>query len=454
MRVQATNAACTVRRHRRRPGSSGTPGPRCWSSWPTGSGCRPSWIAGPTRARQAGRHTAAQVLSDLAVMLADGGDCLSDLAALRDQPGLFGPVASTPTAWRVVERLVRVASEGWPALRLARAQARRRAWQAGAWVDGLLVIDLDATLVTAHSDKQGARRDLQAGLRVSPAGGLAGPRGWHRRAAGRDPAARQRRGQHRRRPDRRGRPGARSAAQPGPGAAADPGPRRLRRRHPRVGRRPACAGRAASRSGSTWTAGSDRDPGAPSRGVAASHRRRRRRPGRRPGRRAGHPGPAGGGWPPGTRAICRRERPHPGAQLTLHRRRRAALPGLHHRPARPRHRQPGAAPPPACPRGGPHPRRQGHRRPQPAVRPVAAQRVWLELVLLALDLVCWAQALLLDGDLRRGRAQDPAVPAVARRRPRSVRHARRVIVRLDRTWPWAADLVTAFARLRALPARC
>ena len=51
------------------------------------------------------RHLDAAVLRDLAVMLADGGDCLSDLAALRDQPELFGPVASTPTAWRVVERL-------------------------------------------------------------------------------------------------------------------------------------------------------------------------------------------------------------------------------------------------------------------------------------------------------------------------------------------------------------
>ena len=50
------------------------------------------------------RHPDAAVLRDLAVMLADGGDCLSDLAVLRDQPVLFGPVASTPTAWRVIER--------------------------------------------------------------------------------------------------------------------------------------------------------------------------------------------------------------------------------------------------------------------------------------------------------------------------------------------------------------
>jgi hypothetical protein len=60
------------------------------------------------------QHRAGKVLADLAVMLADGGDCLSDLAALRDQPGLFGPVASTPTAWRVIERLAQAGEGGWP----------------------------------------------------------------------------------------------------------------------------------------------------------------------------------------------------------------------------------------------------------------------------------------------------------------------------------------------------
>ena len=59
------------------------------------------------------RHPDAAVLRDLAVMLADGGDCLSDLAALRDQPELFGLVASTPTAWRVIER-VATDPDGWP----------------------------------------------------------------------------------------------------------------------------------------------------------------------------------------------------------------------------------------------------------------------------------------------------------------------------------------------------
>src|SRR5213078_136816 len=68
--------------------------------------------------------------ADLAVVLADGGDCLSDLAVLRDQPALFGPVASTPTAWRVVERTA-TDPDGLAHLRAARAHARARAWAVG-----------------------------------------------------------------------------------------------------------------------------------------------------------------------------------------------------------------------------------------------------------------------------------------------------------------------------------
>ena len=83
------------------------------------------------------------MLRDLAVMLADGGDCLSDLAALRDQPELFGQVASTPTAWRVLER-VATDPDGLARLRAARAHARARAWAAGAHPDvELLVVDAD-----------------------------------------------------------------------------------------------------------------------------------------------------------------------------------------------------------------------------------------------------------------------------------------------------------------------
>jgi hypothetical protein len=75
--------------------------------------------------------------------------------------------------------------------------------------------------------------------------------------------------------------------------------------------------------------------------------------------------------------------------------------------------------------------------------------------LVAQTLVCWAQALLLDGELAR------AEPKTLRYRlwhaaGRIVHHARRVILRFDHAWPWAAVLVAAFARLHALPgpARC
>jgi hypothetical protein len=60
------------------------------------------------------QHRAGKVLADLAVMLADGGDCLSDLAALRDQPGLFEPVASTRPPGGSSSAWPRPASEAWP----------------------------------------------------------------------------------------------------------------------------------------------------------------------------------------------------------------------------------------------------------------------------------------------------------------------------------------------------
>src|SRR5205085_5592071 len=46
-----------------------------------------------------GVHDPGRIAVDLAVMLADGGEAISDPAVLRDQPQLFGPVASDPTAW-------------------------------------------------------------------------------------------------------------------------------------------------------------------------------------------------------------------------------------------------------------------------------------------------------------------------------------------------------------------
>ena len=80
------------------------------------------------RQRDAG-YDPGRVAVDMAVMLADGGQSISDLAVLRQQPAVFGPVASTPTAWRVL------ADTGEPqlaALRAARAQARELAWAQAA----------------------------------------------------------------------------------------------------------------------------------------------------------------------------------------------------------------------------------------------------------------------------------------------------------------------------------
>jgi len=74
-------------------------------------------------------HDPGRVALDLAVMLADGGEAISDLAVLRNQPDLFGPVASDPTAWRVLAGLD---DEALVRLQTARAQAREVAWAQAA----------------------------------------------------------------------------------------------------------------------------------------------------------------------------------------------------------------------------------------------------------------------------------------------------------------------------------
>src|SRR5713101_7056937 len=53
--------------------------------------------------KRARRHDPGKVLADLAVTIAAGGDALSNLLALRLHPEVYGPVASVPTAFRVVD---------------------------------------------------------------------------------------------------------------------------------------------------------------------------------------------------------------------------------------------------------------------------------------------------------------------------------------------------------------
>jgi hypothetical protein len=412
---------------------------------------------GLTRAlgwQQAGarRHPDAAVLRDLAVVLADGGDCLSDLAVLRDQPELFGQVASTPTAWRVLER-VAIDPDGLARLRAARAHARARAWAAGAHPHvEVLIVDADATLVLARSDaKQGA------------AGTYKHTFGFHPLLAYLD------RGQA---------PGEPLAGLLRPGNAPAGGADdlielvdlALAQLPVSPGEQPVLV-RSDSAGASTRLAWHLREQGVgfsvgmqidahvreailaqPEQGwTPAIDADGQLRHGAEVCELTGwidlHT------WPAGTRAICRREDAHPGAQLrfTDHDGHRfqvfltdQADPDI--TALELRHRQ--------------------RARVEDRIRAAKAtglanlafdrwrrNQVWLELVLAAQDLLCWTQALLLDGALA------VAEPKTLRYRllhvaARIVRHARRVILRLQRSWPWAVELAQAFARLRAVPLRC
>jgi hypothetical protein len=106
-------------------------------------------------------HDPGKILTDLVVTLGLGGDCLADVAALRAQPELCGSVASDPVISRLVSALAADAPRALRAIRKARAAARERAWalagDAAPGADGsLIAVDLDATIVTAHSEKEQA----------------------------------------------------------------------------------------------------------------------------------------------------------------------------------------------------------------------------------------------------------------------------------------------------------
>jgi hypothetical protein len=126
--------------------------------------------------RPLARHRPGKVLLDLAVALAVGGDCLADIGQLRAAPELFGPVASDPTVSRLIDALAADAPAALAAIAAARAAARARAWAlAGeqapdhsADASAPLVIDVDATLVTAHSEKESAAPTFKRGFGFHP----------------------------------------------------------------------------------------------------------------------------------------------------------------------------------------------------------------------------------------------------------------------------------------------
>ena len=100
-------------------------------------------------------HAPGRVLTDLAAAVADGADAISGIAVLGDRRDLHGPVASMPTTWRVLDR---IDTQHLGAVRAARAAARARAWAAGAGpdLDAGLILDFDATITIAHSEKENA----------------------------------------------------------------------------------------------------------------------------------------------------------------------------------------------------------------------------------------------------------------------------------------------------------
>lgn len=121
-------------------------------------------------------HDPGKVLLDLATAVALGGDCLADVAAVRAQPEVFGMVASDPTLSRVFAALAGDVDESVAAIRAARADARAAVWSRrrplagtpGRRSGGQVIVDIDATLVTAHSDKEGAEPTFKRGFGFAP----------------------------------------------------------------------------------------------------------------------------------------------------------------------------------------------------------------------------------------------------------------------------------------------
>jgi DDE family transposase len=391
-----------------------------------------------------GRHDPGRVVRDLAVMLADGGDCLSDLRAVRDQQPLFGQVASDATAFRVIDALAAdPALLG--AMRAARARAREHAWGAGAAPERV-VIDVDATLIGAHSEKEGAAGNFKGGF------------GFHPLLAYLDESREALAAVL-----RPGNAGANTAADhlAVVGLALEQLPRHVVEDAQVVVRTDSAGAtheltdelRAARIN---FVVGLDLTEAV--RGAILALPESAWRPALRQDDEVREGAWVAeitdildlAGWPGECRVIVRRERPHPGAQLSFtdHDGHRflATLTDLDGD---------------AVELERLHRARAGTEDRIRAAKQTGLQNlpfqgfdhnaVWLELSLIAQDLTAWTQRLALTGDLAA------CEPKTLRYRllhtaARLAFHARRATLRLQRTWPWAGELAAAFARLKALPA--
>jgi len=386
------------------------------------------------------RHEPGRVARDLAVMLADGGDCLTDLSALRDQGVLFGAVASEATAYRCVERLDEAALAR---IRKARAAARARAWKLGE-APRRLILDIDATLLTAHSEKEDAAGTYKHGFGFHPL--LCCEASTGEALAG---------------ILRPGNAGSNTAADHVevlklalaqlPEGAAGPG-----------------ALVRCDSAGATHDFLDEVD----ARGLSFSVGRDLTEPVReailalaesdweRALDSAGDPREGAwvaelpldlSAWPEGTRAICRRERPHPGAQLTFsdsggHRFQVILTNQKGKRIARLEqvHRQRAAIEDSI--RCG----KASGLRNLP-FRAYSMNAAWMELVLMGIDLLAWMRRLLLAGTPLAACEPKSLRYRLLHVAGRIASHAGGVKLRLPRAWAWAPVLAAAFKRLQALP---
>ena len=391
----------------------------------------------PTKRRRSG-HDRGRVLIDLAVALADGATAISDLRVLSDQPALFGEVASVPTAWRA---LAAVDDAALGRIATARAQARRRAWAAGM-DPRFYVIDIDGTLVTSHSEKEGAAPTYKSGF------------GFHPLLAYLDATGEPLAGLL--------RPG-----NAGSGTAAD----HITVLDAALAQLPvdpqtaevivrtdsaACSHEfleAMRERGVRFVVGHALSA-AIAQVVVKVPRPRWIQAVSADGLEEREGAEVAeisdlvdlSAWPEGTRMIARREEPHPGAQLTF-----TDIDGRRYQVFLTDHPERDVTFLEALYRG--------RGRAECAIRdakdtglenlPSADFKVnsaWLALVLIAGDLLAWTKGLCLAGELARATPKRLRY-ALLHAAGVMVRSARRLILRIAAGWPWADDLVSAFGRL-------
>jgi len=391
----------------------------------------------PTKQRRRG-HDRGEVLVDLAVAVADGATSISDLRVLSDQPALFGEVASVATAWRTLEAIDDAALGR---LAAARAAARRRAWAAG--IDpGFYVIDIDGSLVTAHSEKEQAAPTYKRGFGFYPLLAYLDATGEHLAGLLRPGNA-------------------------GSGTAADhvavldaalfqlpvdPKETEVIVRTDAAGCSHAFLD-ACTERGVLFCCGKNLTAELAKVAVSVPKRRWRTTISadgieeREVGQVAEITDLVDlSAWPEGTRMLVRKEDPHPGAQLTF-----TDVEGHRYQVFITNHPSKDPCFLEALYRG----RGRCERTIKDAKdtglsnfpsQSFAINQAWLAVVLLAGDLLAWTKGLCLEGDLARVEPKRLRY-TLLHTAGVVVRSARRTTLRLAEGWPWATDLVAAFGRL-------